>query len=148
VDLDILAETAGMNREELRTMNRELHYNITPPDARHYLKVRSAHEETVRETLARTEQPLIRFYFHTVQYGDTLSALARHYGVPVAQISAANPGIQPRYLKLGARLRIPALKETRAPAGPDRTERAGGAPVFAGTHGVRRGETRWSIALT
>ncbi|MDR2483510.1 MAG: LysM peptidoglycan-binding domain-containing protein [Treponema sp.] len=145
VDLELLAAESGLDRAELKSMNRELHYNITPPDAPYYLKVRAAHEQAVRETLAREDLALIRFYFHTIQYGDTLSFLARHYGVSVDQIAAANPGVQARSLKLGARLKIPALTDARQP--PASPRQGGNAGVFEGTHTVKKGETLWSIAL-
>ncbi|MDR1949472.1 MAG: LysM peptidoglycan-binding domain-containing protein, partial [Spirochaetaceae bacterium] len=62
------------------------------------------------------------------------------------QISAANSGLKARYLKIGERIRIPALITTD-PYRPQ--NRAGdGNLAFTGTHPVKRGETLWSIALT
>jgi membrane-bound lytic murein transglycosylase D len=145
VDLDLLAETAGLDGAILKSANRELHYGVTPPGSGYSLKVRAADEAAAREVLAREDLALLRYYFHTIQYGDTLSELAQHYGVSVAQLSGANPGIKGRYLQIGERIRIPAVKEV----GP--YEQAGapktGIPVFEGTHLVKQGETLWSIAL-
>jgi membrane-bound lytic murein transglycosylase D len=88
---------------------------------------------------------LVKHYFHTIRYGDTLSELAQHYGVSVTQIAEANPGVQARYLKIGQRLRIPAYRDPgpyhRAATAADDALR------FTGTHLVKRGETLWSIAL-
>jgi membrane-bound lytic murein transglycosylase D len=67
-----------------------------------------------------------------------------HYGITVEQIIASNPGIQERYLRIGNRLLIPALKET----GPyERPAPLRENLVFGGSHLVKRGETLWSIAL-
>jgi membrane-bound lytic murein transglycosylase D len=144
-DLEILAEAAGIDGEALKAANRELYYGVTPPEGGYFLKVRAADEPAVGEALARTDLALIRYYFHTIQYGDTLSELAQHYGVSVLQINDANPGIKERYLQIGNRIRIPAIRE----AGPYQrvsVQRAE-VSVFEGNHLVKQGETLWSIAL-
>ncbi|MDR1949706.1 MAG: transglycosylase SLT domain-containing protein, partial [Spirochaetaceae bacterium] len=112
IDLDILAREAGLDAGELKRFNRELLYNVTPPDPEYQLKVRDIHAGAVAEVLERTDLTLINYYLYTIKYGDTLSALARHYGVSVEQISAANSGLKARYLKIGERIRIPALITT------------------------------------
>jgi membrane-bound lytic murein transglycosylase D len=144
-DLDILAEAAGIDRESLKAANRELHYGITPPEGGYFLKVGAADEPALREALARTDLALIRYHFHTVQYGDTLSELAEHYGVSVAQINNANPGMKERYLQIGSRIRIPAVRN----AAPYKKAglREADIPLFEGNHLVKQGETLWSIAL-
>jgi membrane-bound lytic murein transglycosylase D len=145
VDLELLAAEAGLDGAALKEANRELFYGITPPDKNYQIKVRAADSFRVREALARTDAVLIKYYFHTIRYGDTLSALALHYGIPVAQITEANPGVQARYLRIGQRLRIPVYRDPepyrRAAAASDDALR------FTGTHLVKRGETLWSIAL-
>ncbi|MDR2028341.1 MAG: transglycosylase SLT domain-containing protein [Treponema sp.] len=146
VDLDLLAEQAGINGEALKQGNRELLFSVTPPEAGYELKVRAADAGAIAAVLEQRDIPLINYYFYTIQSGDTLSVLARHYGISVEQILAVNPGTEPRFLRPGARLRIPAIKEVS----PYQRERTGGedrAPVFEGNHLVKRGETLWSIAL-
>jgi membrane-bound lytic murein transglycosylase D len=145
VDLEILAREAGINEAELKEANRELVYAITPPTGVYYLKVPSADSAAVAAVLARTDLVMIRYYYHTIRYGDTLSALAQHYGVSVDQIDSANPGVQARFLKIGQRLRIPALRDAEPYAA--RQAAGAGASSFGGTHLVKRGETLWSIAL-
>jgi membrane-bound lytic murein transglycosylase D len=142
-DLGILAAEAGVDADTLKSANRELAFNVTPPGGNYYLKVRAADADKVAEVLARKDLPLVKFYFHTISSGDTLLALANHYGITVAQIQDANPGVQARYLKLGSRLLIPAFKE----AGPFRRQAAAESLVFGGNHLVKKGETLWSIAL-
>jgi membrane-bound lytic murein transglycosylase D len=143
-DLNILAAEAGVDPETLKSANRELAFNVTPPGGNYYLKVRAADAERVAAVLARKDLQLIKYYFHTIRSGDTLLALANHYGITVAQILDANPGTQARYLRLGGRLLIPAFKD----AEPFRRPAAQGEGlVFEGNHLVKRGETLWSIAL-
>jgi membrane-bound lytic murein transglycosylase D len=144
-DLDILAREAGVDGEILKWANRELRYGITPPGAEYRLKVRAADMPALSAVLARADTPLIRYHLHHIQYGDTLSALARRYGLTTAHIREANPGVRERYLKIGEVLRIPALAET----GSHREEKnAGESLAFEGAHLVKRGETLWSIALS
>jgi LysM repeat protein len=44
---------------------------------------------------------------YKVQPRETLAAIARKNGVTVAQLQAANPGVDARKLKVGQELRIP-----------------------------------------
>jgi LysM repeat protein len=47
-------------------------------------------------------------FYHTVRYGETLSGIARHYGVSMQAILAANPQIyNPNRIFAGARIFIP-----------------------------------------
>jgi membrane-bound lytic murein transglycosylase D len=144
VDLSLLAAESGIDPALLRAGNQELIYQITPPDKAHQIKVPLAQLPLVTEILERKGPELIKNYFHTVRYGDTLSALALHYGVTVELIENANPGIRSRNLRIGSRLRIPALKE----AGPyPGTRRDSNAADFQGNHLVKKGETLWAISL-
>jgi murein DD-endopeptidase MepM/ murein hydrolase activator NlpD len=58
-----------------------------------------------------------------VQPGETLYRISRLYGVPLEEILAANPSVEPTQLKVGDRLFIPGAKQ-RQP----RTEVAGEEP--------------------
>jgi membrane-bound lytic murein transglycosylase D len=158
VDLELVASQAGVDAAGLKAANRELFYGITPPGTGagtgagtgYQLKVRGDQAEAVEAALRQTETALIRYYIHTVGYGDTLSALAAHYGISVDQISGANPGIRPQFLQIGQKIKIPALKETKPYERPAAGNAGGRAPQsgdFTGTHLVKRGETLWSIAL-
>ncbi|MDR2312948.1 MAG: LysM peptidoglycan-binding domain-containing protein [Spirochaetaceae bacterium] len=144
VDLNMVAEYAGLPGTELKKANRELFYGITPPDPNYHIKVPAAQASAVASVLENPELTLIKYYFHTIRSGDTLSGIASRYGVSESQIRSHNPGLRDRYLKIGVRLIIPALKEinTAAAAGP-RIENVS----FSGTHLVKRGESLWSIAL-
>lgn len=45
---------------------------------------------------------------HTVQRGDTATAIARRYGVKLGALQSANPSMDPRRLRVGQTLNIPA----------------------------------------
>jgi LysM repeat protein len=43
---------------------------------------------------------------YTIRYGDTLGAVAIHFGVTVEDILALNPGIEPTALRVGQKIKI------------------------------------------
>lgn len=45
--------------------------------------------------------------YHVIQPGDTIGKLARQYGITINAIFADNPGINPRRLQIGQRIKIP-----------------------------------------
>ncbi len=45
---------------------------------------------------------------HSVKSGETLAAIARKYGISLNALQTANPGVDPRHLRVGATLNIPA----------------------------------------
>jgi membrane-bound lytic murein transglycosylase D len=143
VDLGLLALAAGVDVEDLKRANRELLFNVTPPDPDYQLKVRAADAQAIYEVLERNDMALIKYYFHTIKSGDTLSALALHYGLSVDHILNSNPGTQAKYLKIGSRLLIPAFKDIQ---GPLNTGTTVAWEHFEGIHLVKPGETLWSIA--
>ena len=63
--------------------------------------------------LKRLEEP--SGFKHTVRKGQTLYALGRKYGVPVAAIIAANPGLDPKDMKVGSQVVIPGRAAAGAP---------------------------------
>jgi membrane-bound lytic murein transglycosylase D len=150
VDLNLLAEYAGLDPELLKRGNAELRYGVTPPVRGYQLKVPQADAPAALAALQSPDIPLLRYHFHTIAYGDTLSALALRYRVRVEQILDANPGTDAQFLRIGRQLRIPALAGNGAPEPPGAAapgpalENSGLA--FEGSHLVRRGETLWAIA--
>jgi len=142
VSLEIIAAEAGVDRELLRRGNMELLYGLTPPDNSYLLKVPANQLERITGTLEREDIKLIRHYRYVIKYGDTLSVLARHYGVSLKLIEQLNPGIMERHLRIGETITIPALGDVE----PYQGETAGSPTAFNGTHLVKKGETLWSIA--
>jgi membrane-bound lytic murein transglycosylase D len=110
VDLRILAQVAGVPLAELVAANPELNFLVTPPSSYGYtLKVPAAYADAVEQALAGASLPLLEFRVHVVAKGDTLYGMSLRYGVSVEMIREFNPGIDPRFLRLGARLLIPVL---------------------------------------
>ena len=54
---------------------------------------------TASKTITRT---------HTVVAGETAVRIARHYGISLDALLAANPGLEPRRMRVGQILNIPS----------------------------------------
>jgi membrane-bound lytic murein transglycosylase D len=148
VSLNLLAAEAGIDPQLLRQGNMELIYGLTPSDSSYRLKVPARTIPLIVSVLEREDQKLLTHYRYVIKYGDTLSALARHYDVSLKLIEESNPGITGRYLKIGETIIIPALKETVPYAGKSGPSIEGSNVLaFTGTHLVKKGETLWSLAL-
>jgi len=165
VDLNLVAEHAGLHGiVDLKKANGELIYGITPPDPGYHIKVPALHAPVIASVLEDPDLTLIKYYFHIIRSGDTLSGIARNYGITENQIRGSNPGLQDRYLKVGQQLIIPAIKQTAFAATTPKQEAVApkqetpvkkeedltpvqaGDAAFNGIHLVKRGETLWSIA--
>jgi membrane-bound lytic murein transglycosylase D len=147
--LDLIASETGADHSLLRILNAELLYGITPADTSYELKVPLQQANMIAAILEKDDTKLLRYYYHKVQYGDTLSALSRHYGVSLNLIEQHNNGIAGRYLKIGETIVIPAFKETAPYTVPPAPPAAAVEPTgaFDGIHIVSKGDTLWSIAV-
>jgi membrane-bound lytic murein transglycosylase D len=143
VDLAMLASVAQVPLELVKTGNPELRYGVTPPDGRYAVKVPTAYAEDVRRAVA-SRQTLVSVYLHTVRSGDTVSALAKHYGVSVAMIEKMNPGLVPSRIRIGQSIVIPAFKDAKPYVSAREDD---GKLAFDGRYVVIKGDTLWSISL-
>ena len=77
---------------------------------------------------------------YIIQKGDSFFTLHKKFGVSIAAIQAANPGVDSKKLKIGNPLIIPAAVKT--PAGASPVASLGGAADAAGeTYTVKSGDT-------
>ena len=143
VDISMLASAAGVPLDTMRAGNPELRYGVTPPEGRYAVKVPADAEGNVREALASRER-LMNVYMHLVRSGDTVSAISRHYEVPVAMVARLNPGLDPDRIRIGQTIVVPAFKDKK----PYVSEQATGDELsFSGSHRVIKGDTLWSLSL-
>lgn len=107
---DVLAGAAGVGEAEIRRLNPELYRGFTPPGVASVVRVppgRGAAFETSFAEIPPDERMTV--VEHAVAAGETLSHVARRYGVSVSDLRAANPDVRPRYLRVGSRLTVPVL---------------------------------------
>jgi len=108
--LDVLARAAEVEESEIRRLNPELLRGLTPPGRTSAVRVPSGRAALFVENYARIPPEERRTTVeHAVAAGETLSHIARRYGVSVADLQAANPGIRPRFLRVGTRLTVPLV---------------------------------------
>ncbi len=109
VDLGLLAKASGVPYDLLRAGNAELTLAITPPAGyRYQLKVPEEFRQSVETALDSEALPLMDLRIHTIRPGDTLSGIARSYGVTAAMIAGFNPAARPQALRIGGTLLVPA----------------------------------------
>ncbi|MDR1363801.1 MAG: LysM peptidoglycan-binding domain-containing protein [Spirochaetaceae bacterium] len=149
-DLRVLAEHAGLDKDELLKMNRELYNHITPP-APYMLKVKKDDVEAVQAVFDNQDIKLINNYYYRIKQGDTLSVLAQHYGVSVNQILAQNPGVASNLLQIDKMIAIPAIKDVAAytgtpPAAVSAVKQTAPGIPMTNVWTVKKGDTLWTIA--
>jgi LysM repeat protein len=80
---------------------------------------------------------------HKVKSGESFSKMAKDYGVSVSAIISANPNLDPRRLKVGQTVLIPA--PSRSSASAEVSTRSGGATT-TGSYVVKAGDSLTRIA--
>ncbi|MCC7007858.1 MAG: transglycosylase SLT domain-containing protein [Acidobacteria bacterium] len=136
LDLKIIAEWIGVSVDQLRALNTELRRTTTPMGD-HELKVPLGTAVTLRQKLVTADPSLfVKFNFHTVRRGETLTAIARKYKIPVPELRAAND--------LGSRARVRANQSLMIPqrsASPLATTSSATAVARATTSSARTAQT-------
>jgi membrane-bound lytic murein transglycosylase D len=108
VDLRTLCREAEAPFDLISGGNAELKNPFTPPASYRYsLKVPIEYRDAVITALARNERGLMDFKVHIVREGDTLSEIARSYGIPLEMIVEFNPPLKPNALRIGSRIMVP-----------------------------------------
>lgn len=150
--LDVLATLADTVTRALVELNPQYYRGVTPPGRRSVVRVpRGKGPEVARRYAELALSERVNFAEHRIRRGETLSLIAQRYRVSVSLITAANPGIRPRRLRIGHRLRIPVSRAARRSARVPRRSRAATGRTTAripaaGYHTVRWGETLWIVA--
>ena len=113
--LDVVAEAAQSPQGEIERLNPEVVRGITPPGRRTTLRVPAGRGDAFAENYARIPpSERVTFVEHRVARGETLSHIALRYGVPLRDLQAANPRVNPRLLQIGQRLTVPIAPRSRA----------------------------------
>jgi len=108
--LDVVAEAAATDQEEIERLNPEVVRGITPPGTATTLRVPRGRGEAFDEAYARIPpDERVTIVQHRVSRGETFTHIARRYGVPLVELRAANPGVEPRRLQIGQRITVPIV---------------------------------------
>jgi membrane-bound lytic murein transglycosylase D len=113
-DLRRLSRTAGVSFESIRNLNLELWRSVTPPRAPWVLKVPEGTQDEVRQAL-QVRVPVARAVLsprgvHVVRPRETVSGIARKYGVSITDILRWNRLARRDRIRPGDRIRIARLE--------------------------------------
>jgi membrane-bound lytic murein transglycosylase D len=139
-----VAESIGVDENDLMELNPELRYKILPDD-NYSLRVPPGSGEMLLaqiDHLPVSQPPQPAYVYHRVSHGETLSVIARRYRTSVGSIMRANNMRRSNYIVAGKRLKIPQrgyMNNTlQAVQKPESGE--------AVTHIVQKGDSLYIIA--
>jgi len=144
-----IAEKNGVTVEALIAANPGINPNLIYPGQVLKIPVPGGSVSTPSAGAVTPVVPSGEPTTYTVQQGEWFYQVARKFGVSVAQLQAANPGVNPNFLYPGQVLNIPgggAAAPTSIPSGattPTPTPGAGGSQTYT----VLSGDTLYSIAV-
>src|SRR5690606_20615976 len=117
VSLAAAAKAAGVGAEVVRDLNPHLVRAMTPPGQSWALRIPKGRRELFARNFARMgPEERLAVVHHPVRRGETLSHIAIRYGTTVNALRAANDWINPRRIRVGQRLRVPASRRVQASA--------------------------------
>ncbi|MEZ5457129.1 MAG: transglycosylase SLT domain-containing protein [Lysobacteraceae bacterium] len=106
--LDVVTQVTGLSAQQIAAWNPTLARSGFAEDAAAWLLPRSAHQaiDEFSGRLARGEVALPPPREHEVRAGDTLSAIAKRYGLSTAQLMRLNRLTAHSILRIGQRIRL------------------------------------------
>ncbi|GAB4109630.1 MAG: hypothetical protein Kow001_09930 [Acidobacteriota bacterium] len=145
VDLGVMAELLQLENGVLEDLNPALVRRVTPGDTTYAVKVPPGTGARLLAQLAELPpSQRLRFQTHRVGRGETLSAIARRYGVSIEAVASANNLRNIHRLSLGQELLIP-VSGVNPRQMASAAVRNGGA-TSPDRHVVRPGDSLYKIA--
>jgi len=147
VRLKDIAPIIGCRYEELKLLNPELRYHITPPET-YSLKVPKGKGSIL---IAKIDQvptwipPRKAYTYHLVREGETLSYIALRYHSTIRDIVTLNQINDRDRIRVGQKLKIPLRKRKIAYLKREKTPTTPLQWEFI-HHRVRRGDSLWTLA--
>jgi membrane-bound lytic murein transglycosylase D len=150
VHLKNLAEAIDCDYSELKELNPELLRDVTPPNyPRYELRVPVGKSKVFAAKYgAIPEEEEASWVRHQVSWGETVSSIARRYGVSTYSIMALNNLSRNARIYAGSYLLIPTTSGRGVDYEPPKGEPVSKPSYASGaqTYTVRRGDTLWKIA--
>jgi len=148
IDLKQFAQNANINYANLKNLNGAHKRWATSPNGPHRLivRLRDLHRaKTAGQQMAGA--PKIKYRQHPIKQGESLSTIARQYGVTVGAIKTSN-NMKNNNIRAGRNLVIPVrgLPDSQAIATKPTNKNTIGSASKKVIHRVKKGDTLWSIA--
>lgn len=141
ISLRTASNLTGVSIEELADLNAELRMGVTPPGNGFALKLPAGRARHFLQKLAEAPREVLPSPGeYRVRPGDTLSAIAQRFNVPLQEVLALNLQLDPRRLQIGALVRLPG------PSVKARSEASAGGERGETHHVVGPGESIWTIS--
>jgi len=113
--LDVIARASRVDQGVLEELNPQLLRGLTPAGVPTRLRVPEGVGSRFTEAYAQIPpEERVTFLEHSVAQGETLTHIARRYGVSVGDLRATNPTIQPRRMQIGQRVVVPKAPSVRS----------------------------------
>jgi len=163
--LAVVATAANVDVEDVVALNPHLVQRVTPPGTEWTVRVPpgepGAYAQFAQRLAEIPADERVTFVQHAVARGETMGEIAGTYEIRLSDLRSANPGVDPRRLRIGQNLIIPrgaVAPESRAASSTSTASAtstassttSAAAPSQASstdvTHVVRGGESPWSIA--
>ena len=120
--LDVVAHAAETTEAEIVRLNPQFVRGMTPPRRHTRIRIPRGSSRVFQLNYARIPRSeRVSFLEHKVVDGETLGHIAQTYGIPVADLQAANPLVRARTLRIGSLLTVPVSSSARRRATPVRT---------------------------
>ncbi len=151
IELARAAEMAGIELNELMLLNPGYMRHATDPNGPHQLALPSEAVASFQSALAALpDDQRFAWSTHRVSDGDTLSAIARRYGVTIQSLREANH-VADGFIRVGQEIRVPRGPDPQAYDGLSKDVREGMIRARLGAHrrsfySVRKGDSLWSIS--
>lgn len=115
IPLSLIAEAVDVSEEVIKDLNMELLRGVTPPTLdRYLLKLPQGSRDRFAEAYEGWDKSQFKSWMeHRVKKGETLSKIARLYGISVKEIQQAN-NLKKNKLKKGQVLTIPQVSTRRS----------------------------------
>lgn len=145
VELSVLAKILAVDSAAVRRLNPRYVQGLTPAGREVEIRVPAgAGQRFAAAWAALPANQRVNVVWHVVRRGETLSGIARRYGVSTALLQRTNNISRPSSLQIGRRLRVPMRGASSPVVQVASTAEANRPRVIM--HRVRRGESVWTIA--
>lgn len=146
--MDVVAQASEVDQNILEELNPKLLRGLTPAGVPTRLRVPEGVADRFSQRFAAIPpEERVTFLEHSVAQGETLTHIARMYGVSVEDLQATNPTVQPRRMQIGQRVVVPKAPSVRSRLQGAGTGGAAGSEERLVTYRVQSGDTLSAIAV-